>query len=384
MPDAAITAAEPSEPMSIDRNGRSLIAKGKLGDLLRLAFGYAAATLAGFGASLIHLPLAWVLGPLAAAAAIGIAGMRLPAPTITRRAGQLIIGATVGLSMTGPVVAGLAAWLPLMLVTALFSILVSATFSTLLARFARIDGKTAFFAVLPGGLSEMGNIGAGIGARMEPIALIQALRIAVVVLLIPPLMVAHGLYQAPEPMPDLAPEYVGLALLVSLSGALLAHLARFNNPWVVGALIATGILTAAEITQGRMPHLLFALGQVLIGYNIGTRFRRDSLRRLPRVAAIGIGIILLMVLVMALYALALNNIFNLDFAVAVLSSSPGGTAEMAATAQILHLPVALITAFHVVRAVLVNGFATYYWRGLTAIGYLPALERFVGRFGGGR
>jgi uncharacterized protein len=148
---------------------------------------------------------------------------------------------------------------------------------------------------------------------------------------------------------------------------------------MVGALIATGILTALEIVQGRMPQLLFALGQILIGYNIGTRFKRSALRKLPRVAAVAIGIILLMVLVMALYALALSQLFDLDFAVAILSSSPGGTAEMAATAQILHLPVALITAFHVVRAVLVNGFATYYWRGLTAIGYLPALERLVNR-----
>jgi membrane AbrB-like protein len=358
-----------------------LIDKAKLGDLLRLAFGFSVATAAGYGASLIHLPLAWVLGPLVAAAVIGIAGMRLPAPTVTHRAGQLIIGSTVGLSMTASVVAGLAAWLPLMLVTAFFSILVSATFSILLARFAHIDGKTAFFAVLPGGLSEMGNIGASIGAHMEPIALIQALRVAVIVMLIPPLMVAHGLYQEPEPIPDLAPEFVVLALSVGLGGALLAHLARFNNPWVVGALVATGILTAFGITQGRMPHLIFTLGQILIGYNIGTRFRRDALHKLPRVAAIGIGIILLMVLAMALYALALSQLFDIDFAVAILSSSPGGTAEMAATAQILHLPVALITAFQVVRAVLVNGFATYYWRGLTAIGYLPALERLMNRPG---
>jgi membrane AbrB-like protein len=367
--------------MAKDRKHRKFSDRARLGDLLRLAFGYAAAAAAGYGASLIHLPLAWVLGPLIAAAAIGIAGMRLPAPTQTRRAGQLIIGSTAGLSMTASVVAGLAAWLPLMLVTALFSILVSATFSTLFARFAHIDGKTAFFAVLPGGLSEMGNIGANIGAQMEPIALIQALRIAVVVMLIPPLMVAHGLYQAPEPIPDLAPEFVVLALATGLAGALLAHLAGFNNPWIVGALIATGILTALGVTQGRMPHLIFALGQVLVGYNIGTRFRRETLRKLPRVAAIGIGIILLMVLVMALYALVVSRLTGIDFAIAILSSSPGGTAEMATTAQILHLPVALITAFHVVRAILVNGFATYYWRVLTAIGYLPALERLMNRPG---
>src|SRR6185295_12050865 len=117
------------------------------------------------------------------------------------------------------------------------------------------------------------------------------------------------------------------------------------------------------------------VGQILIGYNVGTRFRRDALKQLPVVAVVGIGIILLLVATMALYALGLSSLFDMDFAVAILSASPGGTAEMAATAQILHLPVALITAFHLVRAVLVNGLATYYWRGLTAVGYLPALDR---------
>jgi uncharacterized protein len=362
--------------MSVERSDGK---RSKLGELGRLVLGYGVAAAAGYGASRIHLPLAWVLGPLVAAAAFGIGGMRLPAPLIMRRVGQLIIGSTVGLSMTSAVVAGLAAWLPLMIATALLSILVSATFSTLLARLARIDGKTAFFCVLPGGLAEMGNIGASIGAQMEPVALIQALRVAIVVLLIPPLMVAHGLYEAPEFIPDLAPAFVALVLAVGLGGALLAHLLRFNNPWMVGALLAVGTLTALEVAEGRMPHLLFAIGQLLIGYNIGTRFKRSALRKLPRAAAVAIGIILLMVLTMALYALGLSHLVDMDFAVAVLSASPGGTAEMAATAQILHLPIALITAFHVVRAVLVNGFATYYWRGLTAIGYLPALDRLLDR-----
>jgi membrane AbrB-like protein len=128
--------------------------------------------------------------------------------------------------------------------------------------------------------------------------------------------------------------------------------------------------------------MIFTVGQILIGYNIGTRFRRNALRQLPLVAVIGVLVIALMVAVMALYALALHYFAGIDFAVAVLSSSPGGTAEMAATAQILHLPVALITAFHVVRAVMVNGLATYYWRGLTAIGYLPTLERLIGKRAG--
>lgn len=345
----------------------------------RLLIGYSLAGLTGYAASLAHLPLAWVLGPLVAAAALGIGGVKLPAPVIGRRCGQLIVGCTVGLSMTSAVVAGLLDWLPLMIFTALLSVFASATFSTALAQFARIDGKTAFFAVLPGGLSEMGNIGASIGARMEPIALIQGMRVAIVVLLIPPLMVAHGLAQSPASLPDLQPEMVLLALSVGAVGALLVDFARVNNPWVIGAVLATGTLTAFDILQGRMPSAIFALGQVLIGYNIGTRFQRDALQHLPRVAAVGVVVIVAMIAVMALYAVGLDYAFGLDFATGMLGSSPGGTAEMAATAQILHLSVALITAFHITRSILVNGFATYYWHGLSAIGYLPFLDRLLSR-----
>jgi membrane AbrB-like protein len=351
----------------------------KLSTTLRMIFGYALASSAGYGASLIHLPLAWVLGPLIAAATVGIAGVALPAPVVARRCGQLIIGTTVGLSMTSAVVAGLVVWLPLMIFAALFSVFLSATFSTALAQFARIDGKTAFFAILPGGLSEMGNIGASVGARMEPIALIQALRVAIIVLLVPPLLVAQGLEQTSAALPNLSTAMVAIALAASLAGALLINALRLNNPFVIGAVITTGILTATDLLAGRMPVLIFTVGQVLIGYNIGTRFQRDALKKLPRVAAVGIAIVLVMIAIMALYAEAVERLFKLDFASGFLAACPGGMAEMAATAQILHLPVALITAFHVTRSVLVNGFATYYWRGLSAIGYLPALEGVLKR-----
>jgi len=125
--------------------------------------------------------------------------------------------------------------------------------------------------------------------------------------------------------------------------------------------------------------VLFALGQLPVGYSIGTRFQRDALRKLHRVAAVAMIVVLGMIAVMVLYAGTLALFLGLDFATAVLSASPGGTAEMAATAQALHLPVALISAFHVTRSVLVNGFAVYYWRGLSAVGYMAALERILQR-----
>ena len=57
----------------------------------------------------------------------------------------------------------------------------------------KIDHKTAFFSLTPGGLSEMANIGVSVGAEPEPIAISQALRVALLVCLMPPLIIALGI-----------------------------------------------------------------------------------------------------------------------------------------------------------------------------------------------
>jgi len=354
---------------------------------LRMAIGYAAAGVVGLGAASLQLPLAWVLGPLLAAAALGLSGFEVVAPTPLRRAGQLTVGATVGLSMTAPVLASLLAWLPLMILTALASIVIAATVSIGFARVARLDAKTAFFALMPGGLAEMGNVGAAIGARMEPIAITQAIRVAAVVCIIPPLLVMGGLHMPEPPLPALPtlPLFLVAALLAAgAGGAFLVSLLRLNNAWMIGALLVSAALTAAGLTEGRMPPAIFAIAQVLLGFNIGSRFRRSILRQLPRVIGAGLVFALALMLAMAGYATLLSVLVEIDFPSAMLASSPGGTAEMAATAQALHLSVALVTAFHVIRSLLVNGFATHYWRVLSWVGYFTALNRLLERFLGRR
>lgn len=57
-----------------------------------------------------------------------------------------------------------------------------------------------------------------------------------------------------------------------------------------------------------------------------------------------------------------------------LGTSPGGTTEMSVTAQTLHLSVGLVTAFHVVRAFVVNGFATRCHARFERIGLFAAAK----------
>jgi membrane AbrB-like protein len=340
------------------------------------------AVLVGALAAWLHVPLAWTLGPLVVTAAMSIFGQPVFAPLIGRRFGQLVIGTSTGLSVTAAVLESIVAFLPLIVATSFVAVFCSALVSVFFARFARLDRKTAFFAMVPGGLSEMANIGSLVGAHAEPIAVSQALRVALLVLIMPQLIVSLGIHGNAGDLP-VQGQIGWLALLAALgcgcAGIGIAWLARFNNPWMIGALAGASAATAAGLLYGRMPYFLFAAGQMMMGLSIGARFRREMVLRLPRLFAISALHTLVLAAMLLAVALVISAFSGLDFASAALGTSPGGTTEMAVTAQTLHLSVGLVTAFHVVRAFVVNGFATRFYTLFERIGLFDALERVARR-----
>ncbi|WEX10650.1 AbrB family transcriptional regulator [Chelativorans sp. AA-79] len=330
------------------------------------------AVLAGAAAFALHTPLAWVLGPLITTAIFSIAGVKPWAPLTGRRFGQILIGGAIGLNLTPPVVANMVGWIPAMIVAALVAMLVGSALARGLAHFGRIDLKTAYFAMMPGGLSEMANIGAQHGAQNEPIALAQALRVALVVCILPSLIVSLGIdgtFRTLDQGSDLPLPHVALLIGASLVGVGVVRLLRLNNPWMIGALIGAALLTATGHFDGRMPQPLFYLGQFLIGIAIGARFRREIVVHLVRLSLVSSVFVIIMTAIMLGYALVLAWWDDIDIASAALSSSPGGFAEMAATAETLHLNVALVTGFHIIRALFVNSLTTFYWTALNRIGF---------------
>lgn len=346
----------------------------------RTLAAYALAAVVGYAGYLNHVPLAWMLGPLLVAACLSIAGADLRPSENSRRLGQLTIGAAVGLNMSAPVLVELGHWFPLMLFSAFFSVFVSCVAGVILARQARLDRKTAFFASLPGGLAEMGNIGVRMGAKAEPIAIVQTLRVTLVVLTVPPVLLMLG---SPDFASPPAAEVVAFHWAAGLvaGGACAAYFlkfARLNNPYMIGAVLFTAFFAASGLVSGKMPQPLFFLAQLLIGFAVGCRFRRDMLVRLPRVTLFATFSILGLIVVMACFGLALAGLTSLPYPVTMLATSPGGLAEMAATAQVLHLAIPTVVGFQVVRGVLVNGLASHYFIFFTKTGFLDLLERILG------
>jgi uncharacterized protein len=320
-----------------------------------------------------------MLGPLFFGATLSILGVRLDPSQNLRRLGQTIIGIAAGLAFNAEVLAELARWFPFMVLAAMASVIVAGVASVVFARFARLDQTTSYFACLPGGLAEMAVVGQTRGARPEPVALMHTLRVTLVVLTVPPLLIAMG-------TPDFAPlakgEALALEWIVALVAggivtALILRWLHLNNPFMIGAILFTAVLASSGIVTGKLPTVLFAGAQLLIGFSVGCRFQRDVLLSLPRVAIVGSIVNLGMVAVMATFGLLLAGLLDVPIAVGILSTSPGGLAEMGVTAQLLHLSVPTILGFQITRGVLVNSLATHYFALFTRLGILDFLNRIL-------
>nr|WP_232372782.1 AbrB family transcriptional regulator [Acuticoccus mangrovi] len=337
---------------------------------------------AGILAHIVRMPLAFVLGPMIVTAIFAISGITPFAPPPGRRVGQIIVGTSVGLSFTAPVLASLLDYVPLIVFSALSAMLLGAILSIPYARIARVDSKTAYFAMMPGGLAEMANIGGAHGGKSAPISLAQALRVALVVCILPPLIVSldlHGDFEAFDSVPLVDPVLLIPLFAAAGVGVFTIRTLRLNNPWMVGALLGSATVGVLGLIEGRVPHVLFYAGQFLIGISIGARFKRELVRHLVRLAITSVGFTLVMTAALLAFAFLVAKLGGLDYASAALAVSPGGFAEMTVTAQTLHLNVALVVAFHIVRSVLVNSFSTHLMTMLTHLGLFRLGDRAVQR-----
>ncbi len=302
-------------------------------------------------ASLIGWPLPWMVGSLLAVILLRcLGGLDLREVPGARKGGQWLVGTGIGLHFSPAVLEQVLAHGGLLLAGALLTSLTSLIGIALL-RAAGHDRATAFFASMPGGASEMVNLGQRNGAQAGEVAAGQSLRLLLVVLLVPALFqwwlgAAPALAQTHGHSQPLA-----LAALLA-GGALLALLGqrlRQPNPWLLGPILFAAAGAVWLDLPLSLPPGTSELGQWLIGSALGCHFSREFFRRAPRFLALVLGATLLAMCAAALAAEALGWLGALDQRSLMLGMMPGGIAELSLTAEALALSVPLITGLQVLR-----------------------------------
>jgi membrane AbrB-like protein len=303
----------------------------------------------------LHAPLPWMIGPLLAMAAGRFFGVNIAAPGGGRATGQLIIACALGLYFTPVVGAQVATHWYLLLAAAGLAILLAYASGLFLMRSAGLDATTALFASVPGGAAEMTILGERFGARADRVVLAQALRVLIVVLVVPFAFTALGLHGADPYRPaQSSVDILGLLALLGIAAAVGGALAklRMPNAWMLGPLGVTIALTLSGVNLSAIPTWLSNAAQLLIGCSLGATFERGSLRTSPRfIVLVGVSVVLAM-LVSGLAAWGLALLGSVPVATMVLATAPGGMAEMCVTAKVLQLGVPLVTAAHVTRVII--------------------------------
>ena len=316
--------------------------------------GAGAATL-----GLAGMPAGWLSGSIVGVSAAALAGRPVFVPPLVGRAVYILLGISLGSSVTPASVATMVTWPLSMLALTLAMVGITVSVMTYLKFVHGWDTLSALFASAPGALAQSMALAQDTGANVRAIAMVQTVRLFILVVALPLVFAAFGVVGLPPPrgVPGpLTQTLIELAILipVSVGAALLAF--RFNMPGglIVGAMVASGVLHGTGWVHAFLPVPVAICSFVIMGALIGTRLGGADIRQLARLGLVGIGALLVGTTVGCLFAIGVAWLLTLRTENLVMAYAPGAIEAMTIIAFSLHLDPVFVGVHHVARFTFVS------------------------------
>ena len=329
-----------------------------MGDIARIAVAIAVGAAGGALFYALSLPLPWMLGALTATMMASLAGLRMQGPVRVRAAVVAVIGVLLGANFTPDLLSHALDWAVSLVLLAVYLLASILLVMPWYQRVGGFDAVTAYFAGMPGGLSEMIELGEAAGADVPRIILAQSLRIVTTIALIAIWFrwvqgydVGRNAVQGG--FADISWTDLGLLALAALLGSWLGLRLRLPAPTLLGPMIISAALHLTDLTRSAPPVEIVIAAQVILGTVLGCRFQ--GLRASALVPAVGLSLgATLIILSLALgFALMIEAATGQSAEQVLLAYAPGGLTEMSLIAIALHAEVAFVALHHVVRILLV-------------------------------
>lgn len=331
----------------------------------RVHYGWLALTLAigVVGAMLFlwaRLPLPWMLGPMILAMVLALGGAPVVIPNALRSPMLIVLGVLIGSTTTPELIAHVPEWSVSLLGLLGVIIVGTALCYFYFRRLAGYDRPTAYFASIPGGLTEMILLSEANEGDSRFVALSHAVRVSIVVLTVPfvvQLMSGMVLGACPPsgmpfsatPIPDLL--WFAATCIVA---ALLAGQVRSATALFLVPLLVSTLLHASGLAPFAVPREMGIAAQLVIGLSLGCRFRGMQLRRVGTGMLWATGASIILIGVALLFAFLLEQVTGQNRLALLLAYSPGGVAEMSLVALAAHLEVAFVVLNHLTRLAFVT------------------------------
>ncbi len=303
-------------------------------------------------------PAAFLVGSMVCAIAFGLTGVSLALPRPLFLCAQSLIGCAVAQSITAAILVSICRDWAVMLLLVGSSVLAGGLVGWTLMKCRILPGTTAAWGSTPGAASAMIAMAEAYGADARLVALMQYLRVLVVVLTAS--MVSHFLLGAgytalvppSEPVFNLAFETwtpVLLMLSVAVIGGFLGQKLHIPAGAMLVPMILGAVLHSSGLADIYQPFWMQAGASVLLGWYVGLGFNRTLLisafRMLPQLllsTALLIGLC-------ALSAWLLFRFSHTDPLTAYLSTSPGGLDSVILIAMGSQADVSFVVAVQTLR-----------------------------------
>ncbi len=320
--------------------------------LLGWAALVAASGLLGWALSRAGFPAAFLLGPMLVAIVFGVRGAPIRVPRLGFLAAQALVGCLVAHAATGEIVATLRDDGLVILAVVLVTVAVAAAAGVVLTRFQILPGTTAAWGSSPGGAAAMVAMAEEHGSDARLVAFMQYVRVAVVVVSASVAARLLADVTAPGGSPGQpAPAFFSVAatLAIAAVGGGVATLLRLPSAALIGPMLLGAALHAAGLADLALPEPLLAAAYAGIGWYVGLRFTRQTLRTVLHALPGVLTATVAMVLICAAWAWGLTGLLAIDYLTAFLATSPGGLDSVAIIAVGSKVDVPFVLAVQTLR-----------------------------------
>jgi uncharacterized protein len=313
--------------------------------------------IAGAAAAIaLAFPAPYLIGPAIVLTFGGLAGLRLGVPEPIRNVCFLIIGVSMGTSVTPEVIVAARTW-PLsfvMVIVTMVILLYSSSF--VLQRFFGYDRTTALLASSPGHLSYVLSLAAETRCHLPTVSIAQSVRVLALTITVP--LIVEILELAPTGVFVVTQTMSTPVVVAMLAVSALVGIA-FRR-WKLPAAILLGGVAVSISTHvtgwiaGGMPDWLLVPTYVILGCVIGSRFCGVSLDDLRRAIVAGLTVTVIVTAIAAGVAAGISYFLGVPLDAALIAFSPGGLETMAAMAVMLNANPTYVGAHHVLRLMVLS------------------------------
>ena len=312
----------------------------------------------GLGFHALGFPGGLVAGSMLVVAAAALAGRPMRVPLLLARPCFVVVGILLGAVITPETLRGIATW-PLSIAVLLVSTISMFAATACYLRWVHgWDPLSALLGASPGSMAQVMALSAELEADVRGIAIVQVMRVLLIVLGLPAGLALFGsIVQPITPVRGMPASSLGeLAVLVAVSTltALAMLRIRFPGGLMFGAMAGSGLLHGTGLIHVTLPWWAGNAAVLMLGAVAGARFANTSPRMLLTYLGAAFGSFAVAIAVAASFALLVAALLPFRIADVTVAFAPGAQDTMMVLALALHLDPVYVGAHHVARFLAVS------------------------------